>query len=359
MGLERLRPGFCFTPEEDALLALGWPHLALVRDPSVDEVPPVAVLSTLRSLEFRPQILWPTRAAIGLARTWGEPVIFEGHLDQRALRDSARAALQNDAPITAREAERLLYTRMTTSTVGLSEQAVGTFCLLLEALVGTWPVAKAIVEVLEDLPTETLWSHWSLPPWLSFHLGYLLLRLPRAQHDALVERLGRVLVRATASAGPRPFGQRLSTHARSIHLVLGGARAALDSTDGDLRWYTHIQDDPELISRRLGRVLAWSPDARLIFLGGHRVLRQYGRDWKRRLVTREAQSWFLEQISVVRAPETALIALMLHQDSLVKDEALAFFQRRRAALIPLLQGLVQDQDENAWLAQTMLTRLGG
>lgn len=358
IGLQRVRPGFCFEPDEDALLALGWPHLALIVDDDDPQHPPVPVRRVLRQLYFKRRIRWQRTAAIRLTRAWGQPVLFARALDEDHLHETVAAALEQREPISNREADLLVETRMTRTTAGMSEQSIESFCMLLEAQIGPLRLVKSMTELLEDMTTEQLWIRWTLPSWFTFQLGYLLERLTRDQSQNFKPRLRNVLERALSAADPRPWSDRQSSHARSLHLVLNGGRAAVESTDGDPRWYTHIHDDSELISRRIGRVASVvEPDAHMVFLGGLRVLRQYGRDWRKKLATLDAQEWFIEQMGPINAPETLALMLAMRRGSLVRGTAAAWFHTRSEAVVPMLTEAAKGDGELALAAQDTLREL--
>jgi hypothetical protein len=331
-GLAFVQPGFCHSSDYDALFALGWPHLRFVVDGHCEDAdPPGTALRILQQPDPPTRFAWPRRVAQGLVRAWGLPAVFELAPGVRDVRQEPQEVVWREDPISPDEARVLIACRVAQDAAGVSERAIETFVLLAEALLGAEEVGAAILEALEALPADTLLTTWTLPPILTWHLGFLMLRVPAATATgwrARLERLRRVVYDANPALERAGFRGAASSHARSIHLVLGGGKAAEGSTDRSLRWYAHTTDDPVLVRMRVAvNRLSYEPDARLVFLGGLDVLARYARDWTK-LGTTDAQRWFLEQIAPIAAPEMFPLMLELAGRSLVRPEATAWFAAR-------------------------------
>lgn len=333
-GLASARPGFCFSPDYDALFALGWPHIRFVVDGHrEDEDPPASAERILLQSEPPARFAWPRRVAQGLVRAWGLPSIFELAPGVHDLRIEAREALWSPDPIQPPEAFDLIACRVSQDLPGVSDRGIESLVLLLEALVGAEVVGNAILEALEQLPPDTLLGEWSLPPHVTWHLGFLLLRVPTATAESWRARMRRLLdtaleLRPTA----RRYGFRGAgaSHARSLFLVLGGGAAAESSTDRTLRWYAHTSDDSVLVRMRVAvNRLGYEPDARLVFLGGPDVIDRFARDWPK-LASSEAQRWFFEQMAPIKAPQMFPLMLEMAGRSLVRSEAIGWFAAHAA-----------------------------
>lgn len=342
-GLVHVRPGFCFSADFDALFALGWPHVRFVVDGHRDdESPHAAALRILTAGGDPPaRLRWPRGVAQGLVRAWALPALFELGPGSRGVRGVVEEALWNTSPVTPDEAARLLSARMVQDVAGLGERAMENFVLLLEALTGVEPVGGAIVDALEQMEPDLLLAEWTLPPMITWSLGFLLARAPSGVARAWEDRLRRVLDRVYAA---RPALRRHgfrgagSSHARALHLVMGGGAAAESSSDRALRWYAHVTDDPVLVRMRVAvNRLGYEPDARLVFLGGNDVIARYARDWSSQR-TLEQQRWFLEQMAPIRAQEMYPLMLDLAGRSLVRAEATAWFVAHAADAVPFLAG---------------------
>ncbi|MDP2313114.1 MAG: hypothetical protein Q8P41_09440 [Pseudomonadota bacterium] len=356
-GLLGLRPGFCSSPDYDALFALGWPHIRFVVDGHrEDDEPTTHALRILAMADPPARFAWPRRVAQGVVRGWGLPSIFELAPGFQEFRVEAEEAVWKPSAITPEEAGTLLACRLNQDVPGVSERGIESFVLLLEALVGADVVGSAILDELEQAPVDTLLSEWSLPPQVTFHLGFLALRVPRAQSEAWRLRMTTVLERCFAE---RPklrrngFRGAGASHARSLHLVLNGGSAAESSTDRSLRWYVHVADDSVLVRMRVAvNRAAYEPDARLVFLGGPDVLARYGRDWPK-LGTTDAQRWFFEQIAPIAAPEMYPLMLEMAGRSLVRPEAIGWFVKHAAATRAFLEETAGGDGTAATYARTV------
>ncbi|MFZ5477633.1 MAG: hypothetical protein ACOZNI_12725 [Myxococcota bacterium] len=324
-GLAMLRPGFAWTPADDARFALGFPHVREVVDPPADEsTPRPSARALVERVDRAPQLRWYRDTAQSVVRAWGGVAAWEQSLNERILRAQAVKDIARTDPLTREEADALLGNRLERELPGLSERAVENVVLLLEALVGAEAVVESIVSRLESFDAEMLLSEWSLPPVVTWQLGYLLLRLPEPLATAQRRRL-RACLDCALDFRPwlrrRGFTGTGSSHARSLHCVLNGGAGAED-TDRTLRWYGHVVDDPVLVRMRvhLNR-LSYAPDARLVFLGGIEVLEHFARDW-RRLAGEDEQRWFVDQHARIRAPQIVGLLLVMACESAVKDHAL-------------------------------------
>lgn len=360
-GLSQLRPGFTFTPADDAAFALGFPHVRQVVDGlREDENPQATALKILPQIERAPRMVWPRRTAQGLVRVWGLPAIWEMAPNSKDLRLEAEEALWKDSPIDRAEAAQLLTLRLEREVQGLSERVIEEFVLLLEAIVGTETVATVIVETLESFDAEMLLASWTTPPLVTFHLGYLLLRVPAPLAVSLRGRLRAALEKAYAFRPVlrrRGFAGQGASHARSIHLALNGGAAAED-TDRTLRWYTHVGDDPVLVRMRVAlNRLSYFPDSRLVFLGGNDVLERYNKDW-RKLGNQDEQMWFFHQHATVRAPQMLPIFLDMVGESLVRDEAAAWFDAHRDYARPFVEENVNGGTPRSAAAKRVLKSWG-
>ena len=321
-----VRDSFAFTPAEDLLFAAGWPHIRSVVDQSIDDQAAVAaVRRVLEPLDPTPRRQWARRLAQGYVRAIGLPAPFELTPDEKLLRQTAEEALWNPDPLRPEEVLRGIETRMQNSLVGVSDRTMENWLLYAEALVGTSVVAGAIVDTLEQLPLGILSARWTLPPFITYQMGYLLLRLTPVEAEALRDRLFAVLERG----GGAPVKGRATwedgfSHLRAIHLVLAGSEAAKRGGDRNLGWYTHAADDPTFVRMRVAMDrLGHRPDARLIFLGGAEVLTAYLRRWQK--LEGEEQRWFFQQIAPIQSLHTAAIVLEMSQNSAVKEEASRWF----------------------------------
>lgn len=360
-GAAMVRAGFGWTAADDLAFATGFPHVrVLVDGHRDDESPQASAKRVIETPDAAPRIAWPRRVAQGLVRVWGLPSIWEISLSTRDYRAGAEEKLWMERPVDAEEAGRLVATRMLTDVAGLSERAMENFVLLLEAQVGAEPVATAIVDQLEGFDLDLLLGEYSLAPVVTYQLGYLLLRVPTTVADGLRRRL-RACLEAALDYRPvlrrRGFAGLGASHARSIHLVLNGGAAAED-TDRQLRWYTHVSDDPVLVRMRVALNRSpYVPDPRLAFLGGGDVLDRFAKDWRK--LGADEQRWFVEQHARVKAPQIPPMFLDMVAESLVPELAIAFFTARREQLGGYLKDTAESPGPRAAVAKRVLKALDG
>ena len=335
-GLASVRAGFCDTPEGDALFALGWPHVRFVVDGHKDdEDPPGNALKILGMADPPQRFEWPRRVATGLVRAWGLPSIFELAPGVQDIRLEAQEAVWRPEAMTIGEATDLLSCRMGQDIPGVSDKGIEAFTLLLEALCGPEAIGGAILDILDQMSPELLLSEWSLPPLVTWQLGFLRLRVRPAVAASWADRMQKTLERAfelRPTFKKRGFRGAGSSHARSLAMILGGGAAAESSSDRSLRWYTHVTDDAVLVRMRVSvNRLSYEPDARLVYLGGPDVIERYTRDWTK-FGGNEAQRWFFEQIAPIAAPEMYPLMLDLSGRSAMRHDAVAWFVARAGAV---------------------------
>ena len=353
VGLEQVQKGFCFTQEHDQLFALGWPHVRMITDESAD--PYKQGLRLLKEPDFDLRISWPKSLASALVRAWSQGALFDMAPGSREFRQNAEEALWNMRTVTEEEVHTVITERMKRTPLWTDERATETFVLLLEALSNTEWVADAIISWLEGLVFEELHELNTHPALITFQLGFLLLRMPKAKADAFKQRMRNVLEgngNVHPKSDTRPKGQ--PSHIRSLLMVLIGSAAADKYTDKDLRWYAHGVGDPaHIVMRTTINRLPTLPSARLVFLGGPVVLDTRSIATWPHLSPRD-QKWFYEQISPIQHPK--MVELMLGgvmQGDQFGALARGWFTEHSAYAKPILDELA-DADTNAGdLAQTL------
>lgn len=358
VGLSMLVPGFCFTPAQDRLFALGWPHVRLLVDGAKgDDSPARYARIWLSQLDPAPQIRWSRKVATSVVRVLSLPHIYEVSPDARKLRLEAARALLEEEPLRLDEAMAGIRVRMSREAPGVSERTIETFVLLLEAMIGTAAVAQCIVETLEGMSNEDLEHTSSIPPFITFQLGYLLLRLSNRDSEALRHRLRLVFNRLVPPRGRRDAWMNSMSHLRALDLVLHGSVAAERSTERTLRWYTHVIDNPASIRKRVAEdELGFLPDVRLGFLGGDSVMETVTRQW-RSLQDAEEQRWFLEQISPIKSERVRQVMMGMATDSQVKDLAIQWFKAHTDYTQEWLEDMADRRDQRGAQADSVLNRM--
>lgn len=357
-GSADVRSGFAFDKESDLQFALGWPHIRIIDDAPMDDQAAVeAARRVLVPLDPSPRLHWNRRLATALVRALGLSAAFEIGPDEKSLRLPAEEALWNPSLLERHEVEEGLAVRLSNTLLGVSDRTIESWVLLAEALVGTLAVAESIVDILEQLPNSVLTTRWTLPPFVTYQLGYLFLRLPEATVESLQARLQALLLKAGGdpARGRMPWEDGY-THLRAIHLVLAGAEAAKRGSDRNLSWYTHARGDANFVRMRVAMDrLGYRPDARLVFLGGAEVLSSYARRWQK--MDGEDQRWFFEQMAPIADERAATIFLEMSAASAIRPLATRWFMDHRDFVRPLLLRAAETDGTNANAARALLKQL--
>lgn len=355
-GLADVKKGFCFDKEHDDLFALGWPHLRRLHDDVEVDVPRVASMH-LKSTEFDLAIDWPRPVAAALIHAWGVGALFDFAPGERLFRQKAMAAMKTTHDPRPEEIRDYLAQRLRRSPLWASERATRSFVLMLEAMSSPETVIDAILDELEIMDPDSLIAWATQPAWVSFQLGYLLLRVDAAKVKKAKARMAAVLQVGAAWAEASEIPDDTPNHVRSLRLVLGGAEAADKYTDRELRWYSHAVADGETIAKRVRSHPGGAmPDLRLAWLGGADLLLE--RTFKRwpRLGLRD-RMWFQSSLAPVNHPRTVVyMADMLGRAS-VEDRAKAWLREHRDFAREVLEPMKRDH-EKAQKAMRMLFPYG-
>ena len=355
VALGSVKKGFCFEPMYDDLFALGWPHIRFITPVSVE--PYKLALYHLMQTDFDLRLRWPRSLALALVRAWGIGRLYNISPGQREIREEVQEALWNLEPLSGEEATELIRTRMETTPLWVGDRATESFVLLAEALTSPATIATAIIETLETFTRGQLFDMQPMPSHITYQLGYLFLRLGKKDHEALHARLENIL---HGTAGLRPgSGERLPQtpcHARSMLLVLQGAEAAHATTDHDLRWYTHVTDPvPVRMRASINRGFTL-PDARLVWIGGPRILETRFGTWYHKLDSSD-QKWFLEQMSPVKAFEVIPLFLAMANESTVRPHAREWLLSNKDFALPIVERLASVHNPHASDAKRFLATL--
>lgn len=307
-GLRFLRKGFAFTPQDDRLFALGWPHARILDTEHEDADDPMTSLEEmLEDEENRPyEQVWPVEVARRFVRILGAR-------EQRASTASLAAVAKRAEPVTVAEARELVTNAITR--IGYNEgDLVEHFVLLLEAMVGPEPVLDAAISALERLAPASWASRNADGGEVLFELGFILLRAPAAAAAKHRQRLVDLWERITA--GGRPESEQTD----SLDAVVNGAEGATRAGGKARDMYAHVRDAPELLAKVV-RESEYIPDARFIFLGGDGVLAELAKQWK---------NWdaatFLADLGRIRGPGVVEIVRAMSLQSDAKPEAKAWLR---------------------------------
>ena len=342
--------GFSFSPEQDRLYALGWPHLRVLVDKHKLDKKPDETARSVLEVEPEPSSLfgveWPREAATRFVRAVPES-------PKSAEWD---AALAKPGPITPEEARKLVD-RALSPTLSRPQLQVADFILLLEALTSTEVVADAILgrferyqpkDWLSDNLRNAFFTAMTAPVALpaAYHLGFLFLRLPEAQRKKCRARVDALLKKAQ-------LGRPLHV---AFDLVLHGGEAVRRHRVKALCACHHVTDDPNLV-RMLSvsdeHVLSLSP--RFVYLGGFDCLDHYGE--RAKALPRWMVLRFTEEFGTIKHPKLVPIMLTLSGKKTAKDAPLRWFEAHAEFARPLLEEAAVRKSPQGEAARLLIEQL--
>lgn len=346
-GARFVKPGFAFTPEDDLAFALGYPHLTYIADGHPDDVDPEASAPIYVSKHgLRPDV-WPREVASRVARAFG----------YWSVPERVRTAFLTAGPLTEDDARTILQNKLHTSNGQI-------LLFLLEALVGPTLVATTAVNQLEifshDEWTDSGPKIRTHLPMTLLALGYVLLRVPARRGEELAARL-EVLHREWSA---KPLRHRTPSVA-ALDVVLHGTEGAERSgyrVDGEISTYStlHVLDDPTWILNAVRACGApdqtSSPDPRLVFLGGDKVLDLEIARWKK-YTKSGSHTIFVEQFGKIKSPRLLPWMLEMSAASTAKTAAQAWFVNHADFAGRFLEKTVVTGGLPAEWARQLLTKL--
>ena len=98
------------------------------------------------------------------------------------------------------------------------------------------------------------------------------------------------------------------------------------------------------------------PDARLVWLGGPRILETRFGTWHKKLTSTD-QRWLREQMSPVKAVEVVPLMLSLADESTVRAHATNWILENKDFAMPIVDRLASVHNPNAEKARTFLKSL--
>lgn len=212
-------PGLGFTPEDDARLERGWPHLRIVTDEAVSDARAIQIAE--KALDAIDPVL-RVRVPRAVARAFllgyeVGPLLFvdRNHPRENAARREARArAIRSDRAIDL----PLLESTLARQVVGMGDTygrwRTAKVLYLYEHFLGTEAVARAATAHLLHCASEPgVWGPVgdptrtnAAPHHLALALPWLLRRVPSAVATELRARLGAVRTpREVGTRGPRAY----------------------------------------------------------------------------------------------------------------------------------------------------------
>jgi hypothetical protein len=342
----------CFTPEQDELLALGYPHLARIVDGHADDAKPEAnarKAATKGPALFARQGVWPREVAhrfVRLARTdWFQD------WQQRAPTAAELAVPIAGGPVSEDEARAILAFAVKQEGC-IHPPRMTSVTFLLEQMVGTEVVVDAILDAMEKLPEARFRTEKSPDRQLGgyvWSVGFMLLRLPaarRAHHRARLEALWDA-----HHAGSKAFEVMVP-----LDRVLHGAAAfsAWSGACGYLDWYVFVDDVDRLreVIARKDTVYA-GLDVRFVYLAGPEILGMLG---KHRPASAQVGAW-LDDIGMIQHPSTVSLFMEYVGKTSAKTKPIDWLRAHADFAGPIVEELAKRKGAEAEKARAVLTAM--
>lgn len=317
---EKPTSGISISPQHDALMDRGWPHLVSFvhahpwNEPKKAVETATQILADGRSM-FR--VTWARDVALRTARALGASAKSIAADDPKVAEALARAE-----PLTRREAAADLA-RATTRRAEVPPALVEDHVLLLEAIVGPETVIDAVLGALDKLTKPAAPPKSALA--VLFAVGFVIARAAPEVAEAARKRLRAMVKRWPKSA-------RLARLADVIaNDVEGAKRGAVDEA-----WLVHVRRDPAFVRERVAASTEpLVPDARFVATAGPEILDA----WRSRLDAFAGDpAWFVVQIGMLRDARALDLLLTLAARGIAAADAKTWlgyrpFDKERLAAI--------------------------
>lgn len=341
----------CFAPEQDELLALGYPHLARLVDAPLgakkSDADAIKAATHFNALA-RYRGVWPREVANRFVRLAKTPWFQDWTSRAPSAADLPRSI---DGGLLAEDEARSILQFSAVQEGSVHAPRITALNFLLEAMVGTEVVVDAILCALESIPDRFRKS--PLPDrqlgGQILDVGFMLLRLAperRAHHRARLEALWDA----------HHAGSVAWEVITPLHRVLHGDKAFSGpiSPYDYLDWHIYVEDVPhlhEIIARK--SAIYTGLDVRFVYLAGPEVLGLLG---KHRPQSAGVMGW-LEDIGMIR--HEAVVTLMMEYigKPSAKTKPLDWLREHASFAAPLLEGMAKRQGTSAQKANAVLKAL--
>lgn len=343
-GLDDPRPGtFAFTAALDALFARGWPHLRVLTDEAVSEKKAIQ-LAKKALTEVDPYL--PTIVPRDVARR-----VLIGFA-KKTLQDRGpmEAAITTDRPVDAALLEEIVGAPLARETYVFRLREI-TF--LLEAFVGTEPVAEAIVAwCARALEQPKLWGDKFFVDHENANfrrvllaLGWLRLRMPEERWRALVAPLAKA-------------NKKLPLYSRTLRMLVDDA-APLDPELTPYALDVAVQRKDAAFLRAHFANAPYAPTAaeRIYALGSEYLLEadlgglsQLPKWWQERMVA---------ELGTIAAPGTVRVIATLLSSRSAGVAARAWLDRRREWVERVALPVLDARPADAALVAAVRAAYGG
>ena len=341
----------CFTPEEDLLLARGWPHLVRwVDGHSHDKSPARSALSWLaewRKDKYHSE--WPREVGYRALRLGPGVKEAQSTVAATKLRKIDLQRSETDGPPDAKSVKAALTKAAASFALPTTDSKCRDWVFLAEAILGADETLDAIATGFEATRVDARADMLRLDFMQSAAglVGFLLLRAE--QRDAHAARFAAQLARFAGVAATNVAWRRVARH---LDASLNGAVALKRWFAGrwSVQYAEYAADDPDYVRAAALADATTGMTVRLVAIAGTSVLAGVT---KRRWAADELPS-VVRDFGMVRAPETVALVSSLVGKSSVKDAPLRWLRAHADYARPLVEAAARRGDARAKLVLSQL-----
>ena len=319
MPPDTMRPKhLCFTENDDALLAQGWPRqVRLVDGHPHDATAKKRALAWLGRHDATYFSDWPREVAHEVLRAISKPAP-----------DVKTAVTRTVASFDAR---------------AMSQKIID-WVFIAETILGTDETLDAIADGFDGCKRAS-----DTQAWVAATVGFLLLRASTRRKPKLVSRLAEQQTRFASSAKKTASWRAAADY---LDVALGGAAAVkrLMSKRESFYWLEHAHDDPEYVRDRVAQNQKQGISVRLVEIAGLDVLKGLT---KRSWAAAEYPST-IRDLGMVRAPEVVELALSLIGRPAAKDAPLRWLVSHADYARPIVDHAARRGDARAKAARSQM-----
>jgi hypothetical protein len=325
----------CFTEDEDALLAKGWPHLVRFVDGHPHDRSParsaLAWLATSRDDKYHSE--WPREVGYRVLRFGPRIKMATGTVASTKLNKLDLAHAETSGPPDLAELKKALIQTVASFSTPTTPVKGRDWVLLAEAALGTDQTLDAIAAGFEQTRANPRLDVFKLrfKQSVASVIAFMLLRTARREEH--VERLSVQLARFSAIAAKHAGWSQVT---RDLDASLNGSVAVkrwLGTTRMSVHFAQYAADDPDYVRACVATDKTAPMAVRIVAIAGATVMKDIT---KRRWPAADLPS-VVRDFGMIRAPETVELVLSLVGKSSVKDMPLRWLQSRVDYARPLVE----------------------
>jgi hypothetical protein len=346
----------CFTKEEDARLARGWPHCVVFVDGHPHDARPLpSATAVVGNIDAKYRTEWPREVAYRFLRAGCITQFRKSNFADSKLTKATREILETPGPMSKDEAKRALADAVVSCEQHYAFK-VQDFVYGIEALIGSDDALDALVTGFEASSTSLPASggtplHTYFKTYAAGALGMMLLRASPSAKKKLLPRLEAQAERfGAAGKKHRDWGWCGEHFDMSLHGAAGVKRVMTGSVQMDYLVYAH--DDPDFVRDSAAALPKSAMSVRLVSIGGLALMKGL----LARKFPAPALPSVLRDFGMIRAPEAAELALSLVGKASVKDAPLRWLVTHAELARPVVEEAAKRGAKSA-VAKSVLKQL--